>query len=258
MPKIDYCVYIYFVTSLYYTVFIKYVADATKQEMRKIFLIDILKSTDLFFNIHEADILSMLKCLGNNMRSYAKGDFILFAGKSSPSLGILLSGKAQVIKENILGDSMIIESLKTADMFGETFACMGQKIMPVSVIASEKCEVLLLDVSRIVHTCQNACPFHQQLILNLLRIIAEKNALLSRKMSYITHKTIRKRLEAYFYDMIERTKSYEFTIPFNRSELSDYLCIDRSAMCRELSHMKNDGILNYKGNHFHFTYPLGR
>ncbi|MDI6618419.1 MAG: Crp/Fnr family transcriptional regulator [Clostridiales bacterium] len=220
-------------------------------------IIGILKNTELFFNINEKNIKTMLKCLGNNKRNYTKGDFIFLAGKSAPFLCILLSGKAQVIKENILGDSMIIETLKAGDLFGETFACIGRKVMPVSVTALEKCEVLLLDVSRIVHTCQNACPFHQQLISNLLRIIAEKNALLNRKMSYITHKTIRKRLEAYFYDVAKSSGSYEFTIPFNQSELSGYLCIDRSAMCRELSHMKKDKILDYNGKHFYLLHPVG-
>jgi CRP-like cAMP-binding protein len=87
------------------------------------------------------------------------------------------------------------------------------------------------------------------MITNLLRIIAEKNIFLNQKMSYITHKTIRSRLEAYFSDMIEYHKSYEFMIRFNRNELADYLCIDRSALCRELSNMKSDGIIDYSGKY---------
>ncbi|HBM79726.1 MAG TPA: Crp/Fnr family transcriptional regulator, partial [Clostridiaceae bacterium] len=67
-------------------------------------IIGILKNTELFFNINEKNIKTMLKCLGNNKRNYTKGDFIFLAGKSAPFLCILLSGKAQVIKENILGD----------------------------------------------------------------------------------------------------------------------------------------------------------
>jgi len=220
--------------------------------MRNIILYDILKNNQLFLGMQEADISAMLQCLGSRTQTYPKDDFIFLAGQSVPAVGILLSGKAQVVKENILGDSMIIGSLKTGDLFGETFACMGQKVMPVSVVALEKCEVLLLDVSRIVHTCQSACPFHQQLILNLLQIVAEKNAALNRKMSYITHKTIRSRLQAYFFDLMEHSGSYEFTLPFNRNELADYLCIDRSAMCRELAHMKRDAILVYSGKNFHW------
>ncbi|MDR3644276.1 MAG: Crp/Fnr family transcriptional regulator [Clostridia bacterium] len=210
----------------------------------------VLINNQLFSGVREQDISAMLKCLGSRRKSCPKGDFIFLAGKSAPAAGILISGKAQVVKENVQGDSMIIGSLEPGDLFGETFACMGQDVMPVSVVALEKCEALLLDVRRIVHTCESACPFHQQLISNLLRIIAEKNLMLSRKMSYITHKTIRSRLEAYLYDQMEYSGSNEFFIDFNRNELADYLCIDRSAMCRELSRLKEEGILDYHGSHF--------
>ncbi len=209
-----------------------------------------LNNNKLFWGMQETDIPSMLRCLESRKQSYRKGDFVFLAGQSAPAVGVLLSGKAQVVKENMLGDSMIIGSLAAGDLFGETFACMGIEVIPVTVVALEKCEVLLLDVGRIVHTCQSACPFHQQLISNLLRIIAEKNVVLNQKMTYITHKTIRSRLEAYFYDQMQQYGSYEFTVLFNRNELADYLCIDRSAMCRELSHMKSDGILEYSGKNF--------
>ncbi len=215
-------------------------------------MFSLLQNNRLFLDIKESDIPGMLKCLGSRKQSYPKEDFIFLAGQSAPAVGILITGKAQVIKENMLGDSMIIGNLEAGDMFGETFACMGQKVMPVSVIALEPCEVLLLDVARIVHTCQSACPFHQQLVTNLLRIMAQKNAMLNRKMSFITHKTIRSRLEAYFYDQMEQSGSYRFAVPFNRNELADYLCVDRSAMCRELSRMKEEGVLDYSGKSFHW------
>lgn len=202
--------------------------------------------------MQEADIPNMLKCLGARKQSFQKGEYICMAGRTEPAVGILLSGEAQIMKENRQGDAMIVGTLKTGDLFGEVYACMGEPILPVSVLALGKCDVLLLHVERIVHTCQNACPFHQQLIRNLLRIMAEKTAILSRKMEFIAYKTIRSRLEAYFYDRMERSGSSEFIIPLNRNELADYLCVDRSALCRELSHMKSDGILDYKGNHFYW------
>lgn len=207
-------------------------------------MIEILKNNKLFSGIDETDIYNVLKCLNSYTRFFLKGEFVFLAGESKPSVGILVSGETQITKENILGDSMIVGSFKAGDMFGETFACMGMKEIPVTVTALEKCEVLFIDVNRIIHTCKSACSFHQQLISNLLRIIAEKNIFLNQKMSYITHKTIRSRLEAYFCDIIEQSGSYTFTVPYNRNELADYLCTDRSAMSRELSKMQSEGIIN--------------
>jgi CRP-like cAMP-binding protein len=222
------------------------------QQVEGIFMIEILKRSELFANIEEADLHTMLQCLGCRRRSVEKGDFIFLAGETPPALGILISGNAQIIKEDFEGNSMIIGSVKSGDLFGETYACMGLKVLPVTVKAVGKCEILLMDVTKIVGTCPSACAFHHQLIANLLRIIAEKNVFLSQKMSFLSHKTIRSRLEAYFSSRIQQTGSYDFSIPFNLTELADYLCIDRSAMSRELSHMKAEGIVDYRGRNFHW------
>ena len=39
-------------------------------------------------------------------------------------------------------------------------------------------------------------------------------------------------------------------LPLGRIELADYLCVDRSALTRELVKMKEDGILDYDKNAF--------
>lgn len=206
---------------------------------------NILTKQALFANIDPNDIDHILSCLNSHKQSFKKDTFILLAGSSYPKIGILLSGKARIIKENFHGDRMIIGNLNPGFMFGETYACMGIEIMPVSVEAVEDCSVLLLDVNRMLKTCNNACIFHNRLISNLLKIVSTKNMELNKKMSYITHKTIRERLLAYLEDQAESKSSDTFTISFNRNELADYLCVDRSAMSRELGRMKKEGLLDY-------------
>lgn len=83
-----------------------------------------------------------------------------------------------------------------------------------------------------------------------MKIFAQKNAMLNQKMSYLSHKTIRSKLEAFLLDQAERQKSASFSLSLNRNELADYLCIDRSAMSRELGKMKEEGILDFQKNHF--------
>ena len=210
----------------------------------------ILMKHPLFVGIDEQDINHILSCMNSRQQKFAKGGFIFLAEESYPKLGILMSGRAQVIKENIFGDKMIIGNVEQGNLFGETYACMGLSKIPVSVEAVEDSKVLLLDINRMLNTCSNTCTFHQRLIGNLLNIIATKNMLLNRKMSYITHKTIRGRLLAYFEDQAENAGSETFEIPFNRNELADYLCVDRSAMSRELGRMKKEGLLDFSRKAF--------
>ncbi len=209
-----------------------------------------LKKTELFDGIEQQDISALLKCLNSKTRTYEKDEFIFMAGESVPNIGVILNGGAQVIKENSQGDRMILRKLKAGDLFGETYASMESETIPVSVCATRETQVLLFAMRKTMLTCESGCVYHQQLIMNLMKIIAKKNALLSEQMFYLSHKTIRGRLEAYFIDKAEKNPSGAFTLPFKRRELAEYLCVDRSAMSRELGRMKKEGFLSEDKNAF--------
>ena len=198
----------------------------------------------------------MLKCLNSTVKTYRRDEFIFLAGESKPAVGIVIYGSAQVIKENMQGDRLILKKLRAGDMFGETYAGMAVETVPVSVVAAEETQVVLLELKFILGTCKSACAFHQTLILNLMKNIAKKSAMLNEQMSYLSHKTIRGRLEAYLYEQADKKGSASFTVPFNRRELAEYLCMDRSAMLRELGKMKKEGAVSYDKNTFRVKLPF--
>ena len=110
-----------------------------------------------------------------------------------------------------------------------------EKLM-VNVIAMSDCEVLFLDVRKILKVCPNACEFHQNLVQNLLAISAQKNLNLSRRIFHTSSKTIRGRLLSY--------------LSYQAMERENYLGVDRSAMSNELGKMQKDGLIEVKRNHF--------
>jgi Mn-dependent DtxR family transcriptional regulator len=122
--------------------------------------------------------------------------------------------------------------------------------LPVSVIAVENSEILLIDFNRIITTCGSACEFHAQLIKNILGILSQKNITLIQKIEHISQRTTREKLLSYLSEQARINKSAKFEIPYNRQELADFLSVDRSAMSAELSKMYAEGILEYNRNHF--------
>ena len=83
-----------------------------------------------------------------------------------------------------------------------------------------------------------------------MRILAQKNVMLTQKMAIVTHRTTRDRLLAYLSGQAFKAGNSRFTIPFSRQELADYLSVERSAMSATLSRMQKDGLLFYRKNHF--------
>ena len=81
-----------------------------------------------------------------------------------------------------------------------------------------------------------------------MQIAARKNLELSRRILHTSSKSIRGRLLSYLSEQAKKNGSYQFTIPFNRQQLADYLSVDRSALSNELSKMQKEGIIAYSKN----------
>lgn len=47
-----------------------------------------------------------------------------------------------------------------------------------------------------------------------------------------------------------RTGKRQFTIPFDRQQMADYLNVERSALSKELGKMQREGILTFRKNTF--------
>lgn len=207
---------------------------------------------ELFSGISEGDMLSLLKCLGINTKSYKKNAMIIPFETKITSIGIVLEGNIEVIKEDINGNKIIISKLSVNDIFAETIVCAGLEKSPVTVMATSKCEILFIPFEKVLSPCANTCSFHKQLIQNMLKVIAKKNILLNMQIDLLGKKTTREKLLTFLRTQMAIAKSKTFLIPYNRNELADFLCVDRSAMSRELCKMRDDGIIKFDKNHFEF------
>jgi len=213
-------------------------------------MINILAETDLFRGMSNMDITHILGCLGSRKHLYQKGQYVFMEGETNPKVGIVLSGKVQAVKSTKNGDSILINQLKTGDIFGLSHVCAQVKKLPVSIVVVEHSEILFIELNQLVQTCHKACQFHVDMIKNALWILAQKNLFLDTKMYYISHKTIKERLTTYLENQEISLNSSEFEIPFNREQLAEFLCVDRSALSRELGNMKDEGLIDYKKNWF--------
>ena len=98
--------------------------------------------------------------------------------------------------------------------------------------------------------CNTKCKFHKELEKNLPILIMNNTIKLNTRIELLTKKNIRDKLLTYFNLLSTRKLSKTFSLPFSLTDLADYLSVDRSAMMRELSHLKEEGFIEKKGNTF--------
>ena len=111
--------------------------------------------------------------------------------------------------------------------------------------------VLLMDYRKILHACPSGCSFHQKLVENMLAVVADKNLMLNRRLGHLSKRSTREKLLSYLSEQATLHDSADFYIPFDRQELADYLCVERSAMSAVLSKLRAEGLLEVERNHFH-------
>lgn len=204
----------------------------------------------LFSGIREEQLPIMLECLGGYQKCYQKNEIIYLESHEVRNVGAILSGTVHMIKEDSEGYKTLFISMKAGELFGESFACGSHLDSQVSFLAAEPCTILFLPFYRVIHSCKMTCTFHHRLIENMVRMIGDKNVRLMNKIEITSKKTLREKILAYLRLQAKAQNCSPFTIPFGRLELADYLCADRSALTRELSAMKRDGLINYQKNTF--------
>lgn len=206
----------------------------------------------LFANIAENDVLSMTLCLKAYTKKYKKGSVILLAGDEVSEMGIILSGEAEAYRENYDGSRLLISLLKTSDLFSEILL-PGDSKNPLTFIAKTDTEIMYIRHDRLLTTCKNACQCHHKLLQNLLGTVSSKYWDLQTKIKYLTTSSLREKILEFLKDC-SKGKKGTFDIPYDRDEMAEYLNADRSALSRELSRMKKDGIIDYKKNMFTIFY----
>ncbi len=210
----------------------------------------VIRSSQLFSGISESELTAMLSCLRAEKKDFPKEAFVLRAGDTAESIGLVLTGSVLVIQEDIWGNRNILSKAGPGQSFAAAFACAPGSVLDVSVIAETPVTVLFLNVKRVLNVCPSACAHHSRIIRNLLGELAEKNLRFSEKLTHMGQRTTRAKLMSYFSAEAQRLGKYEFDIPFSRQQLADYLAVERSGLSIELGKMRDEGLLDFHKNHF--------
>lgn len=210
----------------------------------------LIQNVELFKNISKEEFGDLLSCLAPKYYSYSKGENITLEGEKYKGIGIILSGEVMVTKENAAGNRMILNKFKKDKIFGEMIAFSNIKEWPATVIAVEDSSIMYIEPEKIITTCDKVCNSHNTLILNMLRIISKRALMLNRKVEYLTIKSMREKISTYLIEQYNKSGKTTFMIPLNRNELADFLNVSRPSMSREISKMKEEGIIDYYKSSF--------
>ena len=148
------------------------------------------------------------------------------------------------------GNVSVLESVGPGEPFAVAYACGKEGVLDVDVVADADSTVATLEAARVLHPCERQCACHGALVRNLLVSMANKNIAMNRRAMAMAPKTVRGKILAYLSVQQTVAGTPEFAIPFTQEKLASYLGVDRSTLSAELSALRKEGVIDYKGRTF--------
>ena len=212
--------------------------------------LNIIKGSVIFADLTEVELSEALDALHVRKRHYAKDEFLLMTGDMTSDLGLILSGSVTIESNDIWGNRHIINHTAAGDYYAEAFALLSEEPLYVDVRAGEATDVALFDLSRLQELKKSSPSWLVKLLSNLLAISIHKNMTLSKRSFHTSPKFARGKICAYLNSIALKVQRSEFDIPFDRQHMADYLNIERTALSKELGKMRDDGLIEFRKNHF--------
>ena len=209
---------------------------------------NILKKNALFAGFTDEELATALESLKASVSKYKKGDFVHPSGTPLKNFGFLLSGVIQVCMDDINGNRMIMANVAEGESFGESLSFLKVKESPVYIQAAEASQILWLSPD--VFFEGGSTDFERVLRRKFTELLAFRTLSMNNRIQILSKLTIREKLMTYFSQLMSNAKSSTFTVPFNRDDMAAFIGTNRSALSRELSRMKEEGLLDYYKNTF--------
>lgn len=195
--------------------------------------------------MQEKEIHEILLTAGCFVKNFKKGNYIYQENEVIHSLGVILTGHVYMVKEDVWGEETILVRMGKGDLFGENFACSPNPASTVTFYAPQAAEVLFIPYERLLRHAGNRNVL--LFITNLISMMTYKSQNLMRKINVVSRKSLREKIQCFLSLEAEKTGTLDFTIPFSREEMAEYVCANRSALSRELKAMEKDGLIELKG-----------
>ena len=189
--------------------------------------------------------------LSGTVKSYQKGEFLHNDYEVFNFFGLVICGTVAACVDDIDGNRMIMANVEAGQTFGESLAFLKIKNSPVYVYATSNSTVLWLNPENLF---SNGDKTNIELIRRFTEIIAVRPLKMNERIQVLSKIKLRDRIITYLSGLANEKGKKIITVPLNREDMANYIGANRTALSRELSLMKRDGIIDYHKNTFYILH----
>lgn len=201
----------------------------------------------LFAGLNPEQTREALRFFRATERSYARGEALKTALDPLPAFGLALEGYIAVTMQDIDGRQMLLAHIGPGQTFGESL-CYLRENAPLDITAQTEARVLWLRCDGLREETGGALA--RLLRARFTAMLARRALKMNDRIQILSRGSIREKLGAFFTECARDAAGPSFAVPFDREGMAAYLGVDRSALSRELSRMRREGLISYRKNQF--------
>ncbi len=190
--------------------------------------------------------------LGVHIYQFNKNQEVLPTIKNENIVGIILDGYAQILNIEYNGNEIVIENLYKDSIFGSNISLTNSE--NYQIIAKQNTSVLVIDYAKLINPKNLSHNYFNTFFRNLFDIINIKMREKNERIKILEKKQIREKLLEFFEIEHKKNRLNSIYLPFSFKDLADYLGINRSAMFRELKHLKDEKFIEVKNRKITLLY----
>jgi CRP-like cAMP-binding protein len=202
-----------------------------------------LKASSLFNGLETEDINSLINSIPHRIKQFSNKEVLAYSGEKVEKAIILLEGKLQGEMIDFAGNSLKIEEMEPPQMIAAAFLYGPQSIFPVNLSAISEGKMLIIyknDFTQLLSA-------DQRVLNNYLNIVSGKAQFLSRKITFLSFKTIKEKIAYY---LLQNLKTGNQVVIINQSQkgLAEMLGVARPSLARTISEMEADQFIKWERN----------
>ncbi len=199
-----------------------------------------LTRTTLFAGISPGDLENLLAEFSVKEIRIKKGDILVRQGEPCNRLTVLLTGAAKGEMSDEEGKVVKVDDIVAPNPLAILFLFGPENRFPVTATATEDGTAIVIPKQVVLRMLSRS----ERLLENYLNISAAFAARLSRKLHFMSFRTIRQKLAMYLLDLAKKISSDTVRLDRTHASLAEYFGVSRQALEREMKAMAAAGLIS--------------
>lgn len=205
-----------------------------------------LLNSQIFKSLSKDEIKALMCTHNIKIVNLNKNQLLFKEGDKPCYMYLLLEGALSIFRNLYSGRRSIIRSFENiGELFMEMYLFLENKNYEYSGCAlKDNTRVLLLPKSLFESSV------NQKVLKNLLNVLASRAFSFNQKLQILSGNTLKSKIANILLNEVQRTGSLDISLTYSREDLADFLSVARPSLSRELINLKDEGLIDFKGNKF--------